>query len=326
MSLAFPKTLDNTIVSSWETCPAKAFLAHFLHLSPRGPRVHLDAGAVYASGLEAYRKAYYSETSPMHMDFEASRAHGLKVMIKEWGYDETVDAVFSTSKKEFHRVCELYVKYFNKFGHKTDEVVPVMFAGEPAVEKSFTLELDIKHPDTGDPILYHGRFDMLAEYNGGIFVFDDKTCSQLGATWGQQWDFRSQFTGYVFGAKTFGLTILGAIVRGACFYTDRVDYMQSMTRRHQWELDKWWEDLHVAVHNMVEYYKFLKEKEANGQPNAHAIGLLPIVPQRGVFSGACNAYSGCEFQMLCKAQRPERWIGEYQIRIWDPTNPKQEEV
>jgi hypothetical protein len=50
----FPVILDNTIVSTWETCPTKATLGHFLHLKPRGPQVHLDAGKVFAKALEDY--------------------------------------------------------------------------------------------------------------------------------------------------------------------------------------------------------------------------------------------------------------------------------
>lgn len=325
--LAFPKVLDNTIVSTWETCPAKAYLGHFLHLKPKGPQVHLDAGAVYAEGMETFRKAYFTEGSPTEGDAGASKVAGLRAMCEAWGYDEEVDKVFSTTKKEFHRVAELYIGYFKKFGVKTDVIKPLIIDGKPAVEKSFTLVLDIKHPDTGDPILYHGRFDMLADYQGGIFVFDDKTCSQLGATWASQWDFRSQFSGYVYGAKTYGYEILGAVVRGACFYVDRVDYMESITRRQSWELEKWWEDLHVAVHNMVAYYKHMKEVEATriNEPKFHPIMLSGLVPQRGIFSGACNAYSGCEMQQLCKSKTPQRWLENFEVRVWDPTNKNQEE-
>lgn len=326
---SFPKTLDNTIVSTWQTCETKAFLGHFLHLKPRGPQVHLDAGAVYARGLEVYRKAYYANGVATQGQHEECLMLGLRAMMKMWGYDEEVDKVFASTKKSFHRVAELYVKYFNHFGVKTDDVVPLIVDGEPAVEKSFTLQLDIKHPDTGDPILYHGRFDFLANFGGGVFLVDDKTCSQLGASWSGQWDFRSQFTGYVYGAKTFGLPVLGAIVRGACFYNDRVDYMQSITRRAQWELDKWFEDLHIAVEQMVRYYAYLKDMYAglesgNGKP-VHPSRLLKFLPQRGIFSGACNSYSGCEFQSLCKTPHPERYVSDFTVRVWDPTNPHQEE-
>lgn len=326
---SFPKTLDNTIVSGWQTCETKAFLSHFLHFRPRGPQVHLDAGAVYARGLEVYRKAYYSTNVPTQGKHEECMLLGIRAMIKMWGYDPEVDAVFAQSKKSFHRVLEMYVKYFKHFGVKTDEVTPLVIDGEAAVEKSFTLQLDIKNPDTGEPILYHGRFDFLAEYGGGIFLVDDKTCSQLGASWSGQWDFRSQFTGYVYGAKTFGLPVLGAIVRGACFYVDRVDFQQSITRRAQWELDKWFEDLHVSVDNMVRYYTYLRDvysgmESPNGKPQ-HAVRLLRQIPQRGIFSNACNSYSGCEFQSLCKTQHPERYVSDFVIRVWDPTNPHQEE-
>ena len=37
---------------------------------------------------------------------------------------------------------------------------------------------------------------MIVELNNGLFIEDDKTASQLGSKWANQWEMRSQFSGY----------------------------------------------------------------------------------------------------------------------------------
>lgn len=322
--LLFPSVLDNTIVSTWETCPVKCVLGHFFHLKPRGPQVHLDAGKAYAKALEVYRGHFYGK-GPLKGDFEQSLVEGLRALCRSFGYDEDVDRVFEPTKKSFIRMAELYVRYFDHFGSKTDPMRPAEISGEIMVEKSFTLELGLKHPDTGEPLLYHGRYDMLADYHGGLFVYDDKTCSQLGKTWASQWDFRSQFDGYCYGARANGYPVVGAIVRGSCVYAQDVGYAESISYRKPWELDKWWQDLHEAVYNMIAYYGRMKEWEASKKEGTPLVNAIGQVPSRGKFSGACQDYGGCEMQQMCKAQNPARWVSEYQVRVWDPRNPDKDE-
>lgn len=318
--LHFPKILDNTICTSYAKCPRQMFYNHMMHLQTPGPQVHLDAGKVYAKALETARLAYYLPSSETYLDSEASIMRGFRAAIKSWGYNRHVDEVFAKTKKEFHRTMELYLGYFARFGFKTDHIRPHILNGQPAVEKSFTLELDIKNPDTGDPILYHGRWDMLVDYQNALFTYDDKTCSQLGVTWASQWEMRTQFTGYIYGAKHYGLDVVGAITRGACFYVDRVDYQESISRRARWQLDQWWEDLHQLVYDMVQRYQMMKNT-----PHTKLVELHKIMPATGMFNEACKQYAGCNYTNLCKSQRPGVWLRDYTTRVWDPTNPDKEE-
>lgn len=318
----FPEILDNTIVSTWATCPTKAVYGHFLHMKPVGPQVHLDAGKVYAKAMEVYRLAYHDPASIFYHKHMDCLILGMRSLIKDFGYDEEVEAVFEGTKKPFFRIAELFVKYFDRFGHATDPMKPALINNQLMVERSFTLELDLKNPDTGDPILYHGRYDMLADYHGGLFVYDDKTCSQLGATWADKWDTRSQFTGYCYGAKANNYPVIGAIVRGGCFYMNRVDYAESITYRKPWELDKWWEDLHQMVYNMINWYTQMRDMIAQGKKHFE---MARVVPMSGRFNEACQAYNGCEYLQLCKAPHPQKWFGDYTRRVWDPRNPDREE-
>jgi hypothetical protein len=320
----FPEILDNTIVSTWNVCAAKCVQGHFLHLKPKGPQVHLDAGALYAKAMEIYRLAFYTKEHPLYHDHVGCLTIAMRHMLTSFGYDEDIEAYYATTKKPFHRIAELFVKYFDRFGHLSDPVKPAIINDILMVERSFTLELDLKNPDTGEPILYHGRYDMLADYHGGLFVYDDKTCSQLGKTWGNKWDTRSQFTGYCFGARAHGHKVIGAIVRGGCFYVNKVDYAESISYRKDWELDKWWEDLHHSTHNMLQWYSMMKDAIASGKVT-QPIQLASVVQKNGYFNEACQAYAGCEYLQLCQAQFPQRWLGDYTVRVWDPRNPDREE-
>jgi hypothetical protein len=246
-------------------------------------------------------------------------------MMKQFGYSEEIEEAFANTKKPFHRIAELFVKYFDRFGKESDPIKPAIINGQLMIERSFTLELDLKNPDTGEPILYHGRYDMLADFNGGLFVYDDKTCSQLGKTWADKWDTRSQFTGYCYGAKANGYPVIGAIVRGGCFYVNKVDYAESITYRKQWELEKWWEDLHHTTHNMIQWYGQMREVADKLDKNTSPVYLGRVVPSTGFFNEACQAYAGCEYLRLCKSQFPQRWLNEYAVSIWDPRNPDREE-
>ncbi|QGH73565.1 MAG: PD-(D/E)XK nuclease superfamily protein [Siphoviridae sp. ct7UA22] len=316
--MKFPEVLDNTIVTSFAACERRFFWTHLMHLAPKGVRVHLDAGKCYAKALETTRLAFWDPQSPTYRKPKESILAGFRNLIQSWGYDEQSDVVFANTKKEFHRVAEMFIRHFDHFGLATDKVKPAFLDGKPAVERSFTLELDIKHPDTGDNILYHGRYDMLAEYSGGLWIFDDKTCSQLGATWANQWDHRTQFTGYIYGAKAHNIPVLGAIVRGACFYVQSVDFAQSITRRQQWQLDQWWEDLHQTVFQMVAYYERARNEKKEGQ---NPVDMFRLYPARGMFNEHCKSYGGCEMQSLCATAHPQRWLRDYSTRIWDPRNP-----
>lgn len=328
IEMSFPKTLDNTIVTTWSGCNRAMFLAHLMNLHPKTESVHLVGGGAYAKGLETYRKAFYHPTNPVPA--EEAMALGLKALFKSYGFDEAYDAALGEDHvKSAFRIAELYARHFTEFTPHTDLVKPLILNGEPAVEQSFTLEMDIKHPDTGDPILFHGRYDMLAEYYGDPWVFDDKTCSQLGATWISQWDFRSQFTGYCFGARAAGIPVKGAIVRGGCLYKADVKFMQAPTARESWQLDQWWEDLHRIVYQMVQYYIMAKDRIASGvydveRPNA-IIQTRDNFSATGFFTEKCNAYGGCKFKPLCSSKFPERWLNNYRIRVWDPTNPDGED-
>lgn len=200
----FPEVLDSTIVASFRSCPRKMQLAYLEHYKPKVVSVHLHAGAAYAAGLEAAREAFYLHGIPE----QESVAIGLGALMKAYGDFECPE----DSAKSLNRMMGAFEFYFERYPMSSDKAVPVTLpGGKKGIEFSFAEPIDATHPETGNPLLYVGRMDMICDYAGGWFGEDDKTTSSLGASWPKQWDLRSQFTGYCVTPDTEVLTETGWI-------------------------------------------------------------------------------------------------------------------
>jgi hypothetical protein len=170
----------------------------------------------------------------------------------------------------------------------------------PAVEFSFALPIGINHPQTGEPLLYCGRFDMLGIHNNTLYAVDEKTTARLGATWQGQWDLRSQFTGYCWAAKEYGYPVAGAIVRGMSLLKNDFGFAEVITYRPDHLIERWLET--------TRYY----------------INLMILAWQSKQFihnlDGACTAYGGCPFKKeACDKKNPDEWLEtNFVVRKWVP--------
>jgi hypothetical protein len=302
----FPAVIDNTMRSAWNACPTKFYWEFCRQLGPKGGSVDLIAGGAFAQGLEVARKAFWKEKKT----FEEAQYEGMMAAIAEYGNFECPE---HKQQKSVQRVVQAIEYYFYAWPMKTDPVQPYYWGdGNPAVEFSFSIPLDIAHPDSGEPIIYAGRLDMIGVFNEQIFLIDEKTTSQLGTTWGQKWNLRSQFTGYTWAARKTGLSVAGTIVRGISFLKNSFGHAQSIQFRPEWQCERWFEQLNSDIRAMVSDY----QRRTYNQNLADS----------------CESYGGCAYMRLCESKNPEDWIGEYQPRIWNPLDrypsgkPKQEDA
>ncbi len=288
----FPTVLDSTIIANWRSCPQKANLEFFQHWKPRDQSVHLHAGAAYAAGMEAARRAFYIEGSPA----DDAIACGLQALLTAYGSFECPP----DSAKSAERTAGALEYYFSQYRLGEDKAIPMMLpGGKRGIEFSFVEPLEIVHPESGDPILYSGRMDMMCEYEGMHLGEDDKTASQLGASWPRQWDLRSQFTGYVWGAGRAGIKLDGFLVRGVSILKTKYDTLQAITYRPQWQLDRWYTQLGRDVRRMIAAW------------------------EEGYFDlnldHACAEYGGCPFRGVCQIRDPAALLEQqFQRRRWDP--------
>ena len=292
MQVPFPTVLDSTIMAAFKSCPQKAHLEFMQHWKPRGQSVHLVAGAAYASGLEAARTAFY--INGQHPDDAV--AAGLEQLFRAYGDFQCPP----DSAKSAERTAGALEFYFDSYPLGADKAIPMTLpGGKRGIEFSFLEPLDIPHPVTGDPLLYSGRMDMMVDYEGMHLGEDDKTASQLGASWPRQWDLRSQFTGYVWGAARAGIKLDGFLVRGVSILKTKYDTMQAITYRPAWQIDRWYDQLQRDIGRMIAAWK----------EGYYDLNL----------DHACAEYGGCPFRLICQMNDPAAMLQqEFQRRKWDP--------
>lgn len=288
----FPEVLDSTIIAAFRSCPHKAFLEFFQHWKSKEPSVHLHAGAAYASGLEAARKAFYEEgQSP-----DTCIALGVGKLLESYGDFPCPD----DSPKSAIRMAGALEFYFERYPLETDDAQPITLpSGRRGIEFGFVEPLDEVHPETGNPLLYSGRMDMVVQKQGMVLGEDDKTASQLGTSWPRQWDLRSQFTGYVWGAARAGIELNGFLVRGVSILKTKYDTLEAITYRPSWQLERWYTQL----------MRDIKRMKACWEEGYFDLNL----------DHACTEYGGCQFRQVCLTQDPQRMLeGLFQRRKWDP--------
>jgi PD-(D/E)XK nuclease superfamily len=289
----FPLVWDNSMRSSFIECPRKFLWESLLHFKPRGESVHLHAGKAWASALESTRRAFYSEgKSPLF-----SIARGIKTPVF------TPPERGSGAAKSLDRLLEAFAYYWKAFPLETDPAQPFRTpSGEPMVEFSFALPIDekrLRHPVTGEPIIYAGRADMIATYAGGVSVYDDKTTSALGSQWASQWNRRAQFTGYTWAARAFGIPATQVLVRGIAILKTEIKHAECITVRTPHHVAEWHEQFVRDVLRAIEAWK-----EGYWDLN---------------LSDGCSSFGGCHFQQPCMSANPQPWLeGQFIQKKWDP--------
>ncbi|TXH42220.1 MAG: hypothetical protein E6Q97_36090 [Desulfurellales bacterium] len=290
----FPKVLDSTLMSHFRACPRSAYLEFIEHWKLKTKSVHLHAGAAFARGIEVTRLAYYQNGCPP----EEALGRGMTALVEAYGNFECPP----DSAKSLERMMGALEYYFSEYRLGEDTAVPAKLpGGKLGIEFNFTEPIDVLHPETGDPLLYTGRFDAIMEYAGQLYGCDEKTTSQLGASWSKQWDLRSQFTAYTWGARQAGINLQGFIVRGVSILKTKYDTLSPITYRPGWLVDAWYHQLLRDVNRMINCWK-------EGYWDAN-------------FDESCNAYGGCGFKKVCMTEpsRQAIWLRQdFEKRRWDP--------
>lgn len=303
----FPEAISNTIREAFVQCPRKAYWGYIRRQAPQGESIHLVAGGSFAKGLEITRKAFYEHNKS---SFEA-QAEGFEAMrLRYNGFD--VEHGMEDHNKGFSNLTKAFTDYFFEYPLETDRLKPLMQNGKASVEFSFAIPTEVLHPVTGNPILYAGKFDMLATDGDVLWVEDEKTTSQLGSQWSSQWDLNSQFTGYCYAARSYGYPVAGAIIRGIGLLKTKISHQQVPITRAPWQIDRWWKQMNRDLRMMVAMWE---ADSGLGEEFSMALGA------------ACTSYGACPYKRLCEAQNAEEWLSVYyRPSEYEPLTPQGEEV
>ena len=291
----FPSLIDNTMRGTFLKCPKEMEWAHVKHWATGTPSIHLHAGGAFAASLEGARRAFFDEGKS---EAEALRL-GLEALIKFYGPVQA--PVTKNGDKSVENVIRAFDSYFQRYPLPTDPIKPFKLSnGKSMIEFTFSIPTEVMHPVTGDPILYGGRSDMIGELGGALYVTDEKTATQLGEQWASQWELESQFTGYIAAAKVYGYPVAGALIRGVGLLKTKITHQEAILYRSDWEIERWWQQLHRDIKRMVSCWKE---------------GYWDYA----LAKSSCAAFGGCPFKMLCTTQHPEQWLPiHFRQHIWDP--------
>ena len=318
-----PIVLDATQLSCFRSCPQKFYLEFVLGLRPPGLSVDLHAGSCFASAIEeTYRQIYLNKKSLG----EALLLSHAKFLL-EWGNFEIPP--YKHTAKTLDRMWEAVVGdgtpegigYFQEYPPLSDHIKPYIASdGHPTLEYTFAIPLEPctdekawemlkKDPNTplkmfpshpsGQPFLYCGRFDMLGEKDGRPLPVDQKTtAASPSQDWARKWQLRSQFIGYVWALQQCNLDVDSVCVRGISIMREKIRHMEHIQTYSQVVIDRWYEQLRRDVWRIrqawdEQYFDFN-------------------------LAESCTSYGNCVFMDGCTARDPEEWLGEMQVRRWDP--------
>jgi len=291
----FPALIDNTMRGDFLKCEKYFDWSFIQQLGPMRPSVHLHAGGAFAHGLEVARTSFYQEEKSK----DESLRDGLAALMKFYGPVE-----FEPTKngdKSLDNTIRAFDSYFQQYPIESDLIKPFRTeSGKYMIEFTFSIPTEVMHPQTGQPILYGGRADMIGVLNDALFVTDEKTATSLGDQWAKQWDLESQFTGYIAAAKMYGYPVAGALIRGVGMLKTKITHQEALVYRADWEIERWWQQLHRDIQRMVQAWK----------DNYFGYALS---------KNSCQAFGGCTFKMLCQSQHPEQWLPiHFRRRVWNP--------
>ncbi len=289
----FPTVIDSTALADFALCPRRFYWRWARKKTPTALNTHTTFGKAFASGLEAARLRYLEDSDT---PADALAAVAIRAAMRELGddYDELAEQGEAKTPTRLAQALTYYLTEAWPLG--ADGLVP------EKPEYTFAIDTGFRHPDTGDPLLFAGRFDLLArdEVTGEMVIVDDKTTSALGDRWLAQWRMRGQFLAYAWAARTFGIRVSRCVVRGLAILKTKFAHAEAFVYTPDWRLDEWeeWMRHHLAL--VIAYY------------------------QRGqwpkVYSAACSMYGECPYADLCMTPdtRVEEVAEQYEEAEWSP--------
>lgn len=300
----YPTSFDNSVLSTFQRCPRKAFYQYYLHRATKGKNWPIQFGVAYHKFRETLETIYISEVLNGSMElnsetgqafFEVAWQSALKV---EGGFE---DPPIDHRKSYLHeaRLLQSCEKAFEAWVRekRMGKIVVI------APEQPFELELP-----SGEK--YTGRMDQIVKWSSKVWVRDFKTTTRMGRTYASHFDPNNQMTGYVWGAQELsGYKVEGVIIE--TLYNTKTtiaEIHQFLSTRTQAQIAEWVEEQSYEIDRIRQY-----EKD-------------DVYPKRTV---ACNDYGGCAFRDACSQSHwhsREKWLEANTIEsVWDPMNPEDEE-
>lgn len=273
--------------------------------------------------MEIYRKGIWQKG----FSSKDALVYSYDAFCDYWGDVEAPDKGTGAYKTK-NRMWEAVMFYLEEYPEdRNNSIKPFNYNNDAndcsGVEFSIAMPLPFNHPETGNPIAYGGRFDLLGYVGDDLVIMDEKTSSSLGPTWNEQWKMRGQFIGYWWALQKLGLEPKAVIIRGISILKTKFGTQEVKMAIPQHVVDNWELAMMTKASNFLNNYKSYKmlanKIDASEKSKLHEYPIC--LPERAftpAFGEACNAYGGCSFKDLCRSPNPSSWYSQYGIRDWNP--------
>lgn len=300
--------VDNSILSTYATCPLKAMISYGLDRRPVGPEnPNLKMGKAIHTALE-----YYFTKSPPQTCLNI-----LKAEYEDWAKQN----IFDNKRLSWQNIENVFKSWMNKYPQNK---LPFRVALE-----NVEIAVDVPLNKEGD-IIFTGRIDMLAHarYGESMFAVDHKCTGTLDARKKKEYSMTSQMSGYLWALREMGKDISGIYINAVhvgvvptserkckthkvyyeeCGFLHMNHELMGPYHRSDDDLNEWHQD---ALLLAQEWKSALDYVDGD-------ITKINDLQQRGkwIYQGCVN----CDWYDYCKSGKPNHWINEQ--TVIDPWKP-----
>ena len=271
--------LDYTTISDFLVCRRKFYWRHVRNLVPKVKSTALMFGGAWHKAMEAYW----------------TEGDAIKVFTEEYG---EVDVPLG-DKRSLERGLKILADYMKRYPVDSFEIL--------ASEGSHGVEFERIIPDPQLPeeisVWYYGKMDKVIRWNGGVYVMEHKTTSQLGYGFFSQFALNHQVDGYIYLCKDKYGECNGVLVDAVLIAKVKMNCMRDVATRTEEDGKEFEVELDCIVQNIrwaIEHESYPMNKSL------------------------CQYYGECAYRDLCLYHGDERVIeGRYRESVWDAKEGKE---
>lgn len=317
---------DSTSLGWLKECPKRYYYEMILGYEPRSRSIHLTFGGWYASGVERYAHARAdgldhdaavykmvrwalgasgeriecadcAGTGQQDRSYESFECPACKGVGSTWQAWESGDPIKN-------RYTLLRSLIWNVDARRDAPFrTHILANGKPAVELSFNFPL---YDYMGHTISLAGHLDSVVEFNGGLWVLDDKTTKgALNDQFFKNFSPNNQMSLYMAaGQIILSEPVAGVLVRGAQIGVGFTRFATRPIPRAPAVVEEWIEDTKYWI----------------GQ--AYNFAVAQHWPMN---DKSCTSYGGCPFARVCSVSPSHRaaWLKEdFVPRFWNPLDAR----
>lgn len=290
MEILFPLQFSSSIFE--DTSCQTRFFRRWCEKLKNQNNIHLEAGSLFAKGLEIVRDGFFNKNLASEEAIEI-------------GYDFISSSKeINSENKNITNLAFALKRYFKTFPLEGNLKPVELINDSYAIEYPFKLDTGISHPDFPDRnIFFTGKLDFIARETSPyeddiIYIVDDKTTQSIFRIKGSKeydlqkeeamYSTRGQFIGYHYAAHKIGIPTTRTLVRRVPLLKEPEVPFELKLEINQYMLDSWEYSFLSTIEELKDRYLFYK----NSKDISRSF--------RKAFGEACNSFhTKCPYYVGC---------------------------